>query len=160
MSDLMSTHTNPEEGITRTNRIINRAVFFCLGVVSVGLGVIFYWALTGNNALDIKVIPIPVKPVIVKSEESITLDVSYCKLTNASGRVIQRLVSDKTEILAPTVNENLPKGCYDHLPVKIPIPPQTTPGRYHVNYRVMYNTNPLHQGLIEEYNSEEFEVID
>jgi hypothetical protein len=141
-------------------RIINGSLFFALGLASVGIGFMVYWSLTGKDVLTVTNAPLPVKPKVVKSEERIVLDVSFCKQVNAPGRVIRRLVSDRTELLAPTVNESVGAGCYEHLPVPIPIPPQTPPGRYHVNYRITYDTNPLHRGIVEEFNSQEFDVVE
>lgn len=132
---------------------------FFLGIVFVGLCVAGYWVFTGRDALVIHNEPLPAKPKYVKSEQDIELTASFCKTTDVSGRVTRRLVSNQTELLAPTVPENTAKGCYQDLPIKVPIPPQTTPGIYYVNYRVVYKTNPFHT-ITVEFNSEEFEVIE
>lgn len=131
------------------------SVLLTVAALSAGL-LVAYWSFTGTDVLKFNKEPIPVHPKFVKSEGKITLDVDFCKLNGASGRVTQRLVSDKTEIFAPTVTDFQPKGCY-HYPLVIPIPPQTPAGEYHVNYRVIYKTNPLHT-VIEDINSEVFEV--
>lgn len=122
------------------------------------VGLLSYWAFTGKDVLQFKKDPIPVKPIFVKSEESVKLDIDFCKLSSTPGRVVQKLVSDKTELFAPTVTESQQKGCYQY-DLPIPIPPQTPPGKYHVNYRVTYKTNPLHT-IVEEINSAEFTVIE
>lgn len=124
--------------------------------VIVGGGYVTYWSFTGTDVLQFKKEPIPVKPRFVKSEGKITLDVDFCKLSSVTGRITQRIVSDKTELFAPTITDSQPKGCYQY-PLIIPIPPQTAPGKYHVNYRVIYKTNPLHT-VVEDINSEIFEV--
>lgn len=142
----------------RTIRLVTLLTIFLI-VVAIGVGsTLAYWSFTGRDVLKFNKEPIPVKPKFVKSEGIISLDVDFCKLTSTSGRVTQRLVSDKTELFAPTVTDTQHKGCYNYA-LPVPIPPQTPPGKYHVNYRVTYQTNPLHT-VVEEVNSEVFEVIE
>lgn len=131
-------------------------VLFSIGAVVAGL--VGYWSLTGDDVLIFHKDPIPETPKFVKSEDKIILDIDFCKLSDTPGRVTQRLVSNKTELFAPTVTETQPAGCY-HYKLPIPIPPQTSPDKYHINYRVVYQTNPFHT-VVEEVNSEEFEVIE
>jgi hypothetical protein len=140
-------------------RLMTGAVYFALGIIAVALAVVMYWSLTGRDALDVKNTPLPVKPVVVKSEETVYLTVHVCKKTTANGRVSRRFVSNRTELLSPTVNEGLGQGCYENLEVPVPIPPQTPPGRYRINYRVTYRTNPMHT-VVEDFSSDEFEVIE
>lgn len=127
-------------------------------IALIGLGsIITYWNFSGRDVLKFNKEPIPVKPLFVKSEESITLEVDFCKVNGVPGEVERRLVSEETEISAKTVIESQPKGCYKY-ELPIPIPPQTPPGKYFIKYRVTYKTNPLHT-VVEEVNSELFQVV-
>lgn len=126
-----------------------------LAVIAVTQGL--YWVFTGNKALEATNHPFPVAPKIVKPEQTIILDASFCKYTDAEGRVLRRLVSDKTEISAPVVYDSSKKGCQEHVQIPVVVPPQTPPGKYHINYRVVYKTNPLHTVTVE-LNSQEFTV--
>lgn len=144
---------------TKPPRVIRLVTLSIIILTIIGIaivGVVAYWSFTGTDVLKFSKDPIPVKPKFVKSEGEITLDVEFCKLTSTAGRVTQRLVSNSTEIFAPTVIDNQPKGCYNY-PLKIAIPTQTPPGKYHINYRVTYNTNPFHT-VTEEINSESFDI--
>lgn len=144
--------------MTLGQKIFSRVMYFALGIASVGVGLILYWAFTGTDALVIKNAPLPVQPKFVKSLENVVVTVDFCKVTDAPGRVVRKLVSDKTELLAPVVDEALPKKCYNNLPVQVPIPDQTPLGKYKVVYRVTYKTNPLHE-VTEEFESQQFEVV-
>lgn len=143
----------------KKHTVVNYATYTALLVIATIVGIFIYWTFTGRDALVFYRLPLPTEPKSVKSGEFITLEADFCKVTNATGRTVQRLVSDKTEVLAPTVPEALQKGCYN-FPVKVPVPPQTPPGKYHINFRTTYKTNPLHTNLIEEINSEEFMVVE
>lgn len=144
---------------TKRQSFVYNIVFFALGIAAVGMGLLIYWALSGKDALTASNAPFPVKPIVVKSEEVIHVTANICKLTDVSGTVYSRLVSDKTELVAPTVKEGLGKQCYNDLSFDVPIPPQTPPGKYHVNYRIDYQTNPL-TVVREEFNTQEFEVVE
>lgn len=145
--------------LSTKTKLINGAVYFALGAASVGMIVLACWSFTGRDAMTFEPDVVPVKPEQVRVGESVTMNLNFCKHTDAPGRVVRRLVSDRTEILAPTVNEAFESGCYEDLQVPVPIPAQVAPGMYHFNYRITYTTNPLHRGIVEEFNSKPFEVI-
>lgn len=140
-------------------KAINYAAYIILGAAFLTILLIGYWAISGRDALHVSNAPVPVTPKVVKSGDYITLTVDFCKHTDVSGRLIQRLSSDQAEIFAPTRVEPSPAGCYEDMPVRVPIPPQTTPDTYVVSYRITYKTNPLHT-VVEEFKSEAFEVIE
>jgi hypothetical protein len=151
-------NVRPVKHPSRGQRIVYGIALFTLGIASVLVAIVLYWTFTGQKALEVTNAPVPVKPKFVKSLEQITINVDFCKHTDVSGRVIRKLVSDKTELFAPVTFEQIPRGCYEDLEVKIPIPDQTPPGKYKVVYRVTYQTNPLHE-VISEFESQQFEVV-
>lgn len=147
------------DDLNNTQRLAKRISFVAVILIAALMSLIMFWLFTGNDVLDVKNNPVPVKPSFVKSTENVVLDVSFCKKTNSTGRVTRRLVSDKSELLAPTDTDNSGKGCHDHAPIVVPIPAETVPGVYHVNYRVVYTVNPL-KTVIEEFNSQNFTVTE
>jgi hypothetical protein len=144
---------------TKRQKWTTYLIGFALGITAVALGIFLYWGFSGKDALDVHNAPLPVQPVVVKSAEKITVTIDFCKLTHAQGTIYLRFVSDRTELVVPTQEENLPAKCYHNFPFQVPIPPQTTPGTYHLNYRVDYKTNPL-TTVREEFNSREFKVVE
>jgi len=144
---------------TTKSKWINNIAFFAMGLIAVGLAFMLYWAVSGKDVLEIKNEPLPVKPSFVKREEFVTVSVDFCKKVKAEGTLYTRFVSDKTELIAPTVQENLGTGCHNNFAFRVPIPPQLTPGKYHLNYRVDYKPNPL-TNVREEFNTQDFEVIE
>lgn len=145
---------------TKKQHIANYVVGFCFGLIAVALSIMLYWAFTGKDALVLKgTQPLKVQPVVIKSEEKLTVFIDFCKVTHAQGTIYLRFVSNRTELVAPTTEENLPAKCYHNLSFPVPIPPQTAPGTYHINYRVDYKTNPL-TTVREEFNTQEFQVIE
>lgn len=145
--------------VSKRSKYLNYIVYTVLGIIGCSIGVFMFWLVTGDKALDVSNSPVPVQPKFVKSLEEITISVDFCKSTDAHGRVVRKLVSDKTELLAPVVVESVEPGCYKNLQIKIPIPDQTPPGRYKVVYRITYQTNPI-KNIVEEFESQEFDVVD
>lgn len=144
---------------SKRQHLANYVVGFALGLAAVGISVFLFWLFTGHDALVIKNEPLPVQPVVIKSEEKLTITVDFCKVTKAQGTVYVRFVSNRTELVVPTQDENLAPKCYPNLPYVIPIPPQTPVGTYHVNFRVDYKTNPI-TTVREEFNTQEFKVVE
>ncbi len=147
----------PVKHPSKGQQLLNNLALITLGLAFAAIGLIIYWASTGTRALEVSNAPVPVQPAFVKSLDQVTVSVDFCKYTNASGRVIRKLVSAKTALLAPPAVESLPEGCYNNLEVKVPIPDQTPPGTYKLVYRVTYQTNPLHE-IVVEFESQTFEV--
>lgn len=144
---------------TKRQKFTNFLIGFSLGLTAVALSVILYWALTGKDALVIDHVPLKVQPVVIKSEEKLNVYIDFCKVTHAQGTVYLQFVSDRTQIPVPTQEENLPARCYNNFSYSVPIPPQTPPGVYHINYRVIYQTNPL-TTVREEFNTQDFRVVE
>lgn len=145
---------------TKKQKLTNYLIGAALALTAVALGVFMYWGFTGKDALVLKGNePLKVQPVVIKSQEKLTVFIDFCKVTHAQGTVYLRFVSDRTELVAPTQEENLPARCYDNFSFPVPIPPQTPPGKYHINYRVDYKTNPL-TTVREEFNTQEFQVVE
>jgi hypothetical protein len=118
-----------------------------------------FFSFTGRDVLVLKEnTPVDITPAVVNPGETVTMHISFCKLNNAEGRIIRRLVSKNGEVFAPTENDTTGKRCYDDAPIPVPVPDQTPCGVYRVNYRVTYTTNPLHRSVPEEFNSEPFKV--
>lgn len=143
---------------TKRQKWINYLIGFALGLTAVALGIFMYWGFSGKDALVVNNAPLPVQPVVVKSQENITVTIDFCKVTHVQGTIYLRFVSDRTELVVPTQEENLPTKCYHNLPFQVPIPPQITPGKYHLNYRIDYKTNPI-TTIREEFDSKEFQVV-
>lgn len=145
-----------DQDIEKTKRAA-RLLYFALGIISIVLTLFLYWLISGNDALQIKG-KVAAEPLVVETQKTITLKVSYCRTSWDEGRVIRRFVNETSEVLAPTVAGQLPRGCNSDFPIAIPIPDSVTPGKYHINYRITYQTNPL-KTVVEEFDSEEFTVI-
>lgn len=150
---------NDEQHPTHNEKTYSKIAFVALGLVLLVLGVFVYWVFTGRDVITYDNKPFPVKPEVVKTDGYVTINANFCKTTKVEGRVVRRFVSSNTELLAPTVTENLKTGCYKNIPILVPIPAQIVPGRYHINYRITYQTNPLHN-ITEELNTKEFEVVE
>lgn len=156
--DSSDTRTEVPEHLTKKAKVWNQLVFFMLGVIAVGIGFLMYWALTGTDVLTINNAPVPVQPSFVKNKEKVKINIDFCKHEDTKGRVVRKLVSDKSEILAPVEMETIPSGCYNDFPIEVPIPDQAVAGRYKIVYRIEYKTNPFHN-VTEEIVSQEFEVV-
>lgn len=145
-----------DEDIDKTKKAA-LLLYFALGIISIVLTVFLYWLISGNDALDVKG-KVLAEPLVVETDKTITLKVTYCRSSWDEGRVVRRFVNESSEVLAPTVAGQLPRGCNSDFPIEIPIPDSVIPGKYHVNYRITYRTNPL-KTVVEEFDSEEFTVI-
>lgn len=140
--------------------IANWASLLFAGLV-IGCSILIaYWATSGETAVTIKnQFSLEAKQKTVRAGDYVTLVVDFCKHTDAHGRVVRRIASDKTELLAPVETDKAPKGCYHNVPIAVPIPPQATAGTYRVYYRSTYKTNPLHSNVVVEAKSKPFQVI-
>jgi hypothetical protein len=67
-------------------------------------------------------------------------------------------VSDKTEIFFPVVKERSLRECKT-IDAPVILPPQITPGTYHLKFRVTYQVNPL-KSVVITWESENFEVVE
>lgn len=145
-----------DEDIDKTKRAA-RLLYFALGIISIALTVFLYWLISGNDALEIKG-AVKAEPVVVETQKAVTLKVNYCRSAWDEGRVVRKFVNGSSEVLAPTVAGQLPRGCNSDFPIEIPIPDSVTPGKWHINYRITYRTNPL-KTVVEEFDSQEFTVV-
>lgn len=144
---------------SKRQTVFNYLIGFAMGLTAVLLAVILYWGLTGKDVLVVHNAPVPVKPAFVKTEEKITVTIDFCKVDKANGTVYTRFVSEKTELVVPTYTDTLAPGCYDNLDFQVPIPPQLTADKWHLNYRIDYKTNPL-TTVREEFNTQDFTVTE
>lgn len=136
-------------------KIVTYLVYALLALAGIALIVCFYWLATRQDAIQLNG-PVTVNPDTVMVGGTVHVNTSYCKVTNAPGRVIQRFVSNTTEIFAPTITETDKKGCYNkNLPVVLP--PTVTAGTWRVYYRIAYQTSPI-TTVTEDFYSEPFTV--
>jgi hypothetical protein len=145
--------------LTKKQKLANRLVGFALGLTAVALGILLFWSFTGKDVLDMHNTPLPVQPIVVKADEKILVTADFCKKVATEGTMYVRFVSDRTELVVPTTTENLGARCYNNLAFPVPIPPQTVPGVYHLNYRIDYKTNPI-TTVREVFNTQNFTVTE
>lgn len=106
--------------------------------------------------LDVKNSPFPVRPNELAQEDIINVHVEYCKLSDAHGNVITRLVGHKSIIRLPWPDDTQPARCVDTW-IAIPIPAYANDDRYHFEFEVDYHINPIKtQSVVME--SQEFTV--
>lgn len=142
----------------RKLRITSAFLGVAFTILTIAVGVFIYWSFTGKDVIVLKQgAPLKVTPSVVQPGGKVIMSISFCKIVSARGRITRRLVSDTSEVFAPTEDDTSGKSCYDNAPVPVPIPEQTACGTYKINYRVVYKTNPLHT-VVEEFESQSFKV--
>lgn len=133
--------------------------------------VVGYWLLRPYNPLELTgPIRITNKPIPAGSLAYYTVD--QCRNTDKVARAIRRLVTD-TELgmtseggqVDRTVyvplgssDSHAPVGCYTFSPPPTIIPIDTVPGRYHIEYEIHFQMNPV-RDVVVYLNSETFEVV-
>lgn len=117
------------------------------------------WSYQSDNVIDIKQ-PIKVKGDRVAKDSIIVLEIDYCKRYDTKGVVERKLVSDRGEYLFPTIKDSTPAECNKiDAPTLLPVLPHgATPDTYHIEYTVTYDVNPLKQGIVEKFKTEDFKV--
>lgn len=146
--------------LTKKSRVINKVIIAGLLIASIGLGLLLMWSLQGNKVLEIHNAPFPIRTIREHptADGVVILNVDYCKLQDAQGRVRTSYVSNSREIFLPLADERIPKGCHQgEYPVLIPI--NTPPDTYRIKFRIVYDVNPLKREVIEEFESAPFEVV-
>lgn len=146
-----------EHRLSLRQRIINKLVYIALFIVAMALCVVLYWSYTNQDVIDLLKEPIPTTPLEAKVSDTIYLKADFCKKVDATGRVVTRISGNSGDLLAPIQYEKLKPGCYHNFLITVPLPPQITPGTYHVNYLITYRTNPM-TTVTENFNSEDFQV--
>lgn len=139
---------------TKTTKRINKLVVTALVIVAICLGIILSWALSSDDVLEVKEVPIPTRTIRDHPTAGgvVILNVDYCKKVEIEGTLRVSYVSATREVFLPIGKERAPKGCQKiELPILIPkdIPADT----YEIKLRAVYNLNPLRQGIVEEFKS-------
>jgi len=160
MSEEPRTMLEPEHPTART-RAMNKLVFVALAVVAVCIGVFLYWSLQSTVVLKVNNNPFPNRVVHDEAmkNEIVILTVDYCKYYNKSGHVRTSYVSSTKETFLPVSDEHLQVGCMKR-DVPIIIPKDLEPDTYKIKFRVTYDINPLKTGIVNEFESQSFEVGD
>lgn len=137
-----------------------------LGLAILGTIFLFWIYSPPKEALSVSPQPIPVLTETVKKDGTcaalgfdrcVVLKLTRCKNTDAKGRVVITLVSNKTRLTLPVGNDNGERKCDNNLQLPLPIPPQTAPDTYHINFRATYKINPIIT-LTQDFDTEEFNV--
>lgn len=154
----MKKTTQQTDDQNRSN-IFNRIAFVALGISLIIIGLFAYWAAAKDDVLTIKNDPVPFRTIRPKAKADgiVFLKIDYCKNVGATGRVMASFVSQSRLVLLPVVVDNQPPQCRN-AEVPIPIPHDIAPGKYRLHYRIIYNVNPLKTDIVEEFDSQEFEI--
>lgn len=120
---------------------------------------IFYWSVSGNDVLDVKNAPFPVRTIREHptADGVVILKTEYCKNISASGRVRVSFFNPSREVFLPISTDKQDAGCYE-LEVPILIPKDLPPGEYRIKFRVTYQVNPI-KSVVEEFDSKKFQVV-
>lgn len=133
--------------------------FIALVLAGAGVLVMLSWAFESENVLEVKNAPFPVRIVNDGSNRIIVMHVNYCKNTDIKGKVRVSYVSATEETFLPVADENGPKQCLE-TDVPIIVPKDLKPDKYKVKFRVTYDLNPLKKGIVDEFDSQEFDLAE
>lgn len=154
----------PEEDSKRF-KTANIIAYAALVFVSLMIGVCAYWALSETDVLEIKNSPVPVRTIREHPEADgvVILKVDYCKKIRATGKVRTSFVGESREVFLPVAEDKQPPQCNagQLQPIEVPvlIPKDLSPGNYHIHFRITYDINPVRNGVVEEFDSQQFEVV-
>lgn len=143
------------------SKIVNWVSLIALGIVGIILALLAYWSLQKTEVLQINNAPFPVRTIREHPTAAgvVILNTDYCKKLDVTGRLRISFVSSSREVFLPITDERQEKGCYKS-EVPVLIPKDIQPDKYHIHFRVVYSINPLRNQVIEEFDSQEFEVVD
>jgi hypothetical protein len=151
----------PEESHpTKTTKVINKFVVLALVLIAIGLGVILKWSFANANVLEIKNSPFPARVIADDSGETggiVFLHAEYCKNSDIEGELRLSYVSKNREVFLPVQPERLAEGCASR-DVPVVIPKDLPRDTYKINFRATYDINPLKQGVVVDFESQEFTV--
>lgn len=141
-------------------RVMPLFAIFALIASAIGITVMLYWSLASQDVLEVKNAPVSVRTIRnhPSADGVIILNISYCKKVAAPGRARISFISTSREIFLPTSPDRQPAACADNQDIPIVLPKDIPPDKYHVHFRISYDINPLKRGIIEEFDSQEFEV--
>lgn len=131
-----------------------------LSLAILAVAVFFYWSVSGNQVLDVKNDPFPVRTIRESPTAGgvVILHVNFCKLVAVDGKLRMSFLNHTHEVFLPLTRERSDVGCQNtELPVLIPT--ELPPGEYRIKFRVGYQVNPIKR-VIEEYHSKPFEVVE
>lgn len=159
--DIISGKLKEEQHRKETSvKWFSRVAFVILGIGVLSLALMGYWSSqSGDDALVIKKQPIPIRTIRSEAHPRgvVILEYDYCKNTKSEGEIRTSYVSTHSaEIFLPRAIDRTDPMC-GQLEAPYIIPPQVTPGRYHLHFRASYKINPI-KTVIIEWDSEEFNV--
>lgn len=136
-----------------------RLTYAALVLVAITIGVFLKWSFQTNNIISVKNEPFPVRTIGKTAEANgvIILKVDFCKNVNTQGDLRMSFVSQDREVFLPLAVEKNPKGCRI-TEVPVIVPSGLPDGDYQVKFKVVYNLNPLKQGVTDEFTSQKFHV--
>lgn len=144
---------------TKRTKTINKLVLLALIIIASSIGVFLTWSFESEQILEVKNSPVP---TIASSDPAIggtlvVMTVDYCKHRDVDGKLRMSYVSDSREIFLPIEDERGPAVCRV-VETPVLVPKDLPADRYTIKFRVTYNLNPLKKGIIEEYESREFQI--
>lgn len=138
--------------------VLHVAVVTGVIFIAAAIATFWYWSLSGEDVLDIKNDPVPVRTIREHPTAGgvVIVHVEYCKLIPATGDLRISFVGANKEEFLPLAKENSEVGC-NELDWPILIPDGVPAGEYHLKFRVLdYKVNPLKDEVKEEFTSEPF----
>ena len=140
---------------SKFSKVVNKAVYGALFVLTFILGVMIFWAVQTNEPLVIKNSPFPARVVADPTGQTggtVFMTAKYCKNTDAQGQVRISFLSKSREQFTPIVTESAPKGCGEReFPVIIPT--NLSEDEYRIRFRVVYDLNPIRKNIPVEFES-------
>lgn len=144
---------------------LNNLLFFSLGLIAVGVGILVFWMFQPSDVLTVSNEPVPVKYNTIKAREAQILNVNFCKNIKAHGRLVRSIESTTSKLQTPEVQEPTLPECReykldDENPLKVPIPAHAEPDTYIIRFHIVYDINPLKRGVVEEFVSQPFQIVE
>lgn len=121
---------------------------------------ILRWAYESSEVLKINNAPVPVAPPAVTPDDKVYLKIDFCKKRDLTDRTTLHLVGNsgaRIPINWPT--GRAPAQCTVFEQVPLSIPAQTPTGKYHAEFTVCYDINPLKKNRCTTFISQDFSVI-
>ncbi len=141
-------------------KVFNWIAAGALLIIMVGIGRILTWSLASANVLEINNSPFPVRTIREhpSADGVVILQVNFCKNIDIEGNLRISFVSESREVFLPLSVERSAKECRE-TEVPVLLPKGLPPDIYKVKFRVTYNINPIKKGIVEEFESQKFEVV-
>lgn len=131
---------------------------FALILVSLLVGLIFYWSFKPYNILAHEIVPYELVKDTYKTGEKLEYRVKFCKYTDDKAVIFGSYINGVIKNL-PAVDVALTGGCYEVISNDKVLPEELTPGPHRYCETIIYHVNPI-RDIPYTFCTESFLIIE